>query len=68
VLERAGYDRSDPRLAQAEEASQSTKNVSRRHPIAYYYDAESVALVAAREQLVIDKYGYEPPALDSVSS
>ena len=67
VLERAGYDRSHPRVMQAEEASRSTKNVSRRHPIAYYYDADSVELVRAREQLVIQRYGYEPPALDNAS-
>lgn len=63
VLERAGYDPADPRVEKAEAASRSTKNVSRRHPISYYYDAESVALVEAREQLIVRRFGYRPPAL-----
>jgi hypothetical protein len=36
-------------------------NVSERRPARYYYDDETMALVAGRERYLIEKYGYHPP-------
>jgi hypothetical protein len=37
-------------------------NASRRAPAAHYHDDRTIALVAAREALVIANHGYEPPS------
>lgn len=36
-------------------------NVSRHRPSVEYYDAPTVALVAERERLIVDKHGYDVP-------
>ena len=38
-----------------------TNTSSKKFPAAYYYDEESIALVARREQLIINKFAYKPP-------
>lgn len=39
-----------------------TNASSRERDTAFYYDEESRALVAARDRLVVDRFGYRPPA------
>ena len=41
-------------------------NVSSRHPVEYYYDQETIDLVAKRDRFLIEKYHYTPPALKPV--
>jgi hypothetical protein len=61
ALKSVGYKMSDERRASIIAAASSRSNVSNHRPSADYYDDASIALVAAREHLVIEKHGYEPP-------
>lgn len=38
-------------------------NTSKRRDISYYYDSEAIELVRNQEQFIIDRFGYEPPAI-----
>jgi hypothetical protein len=40
-----------------------TNTSSRKRSAAYYYDEDTVRLVADRERFIVEKFGYEPPAL-----
>lgn len=40
-----------------------TNTSSKKYPAAYYYDAETINLVSDREQLIINKFGYQPPEI-----
>lgn len=42
-----------------------TNASSRKHGPRYYYDSESSDIIAERERLIIEKFGYAPPALDA---
>ncbi|MEL7310231.1 MAG: hypothetical protein AAFN07_01860 [Pseudomonadota bacterium] len=44
-------------------SSKKKTNTSERRPVGFYYDAETLALVARREAFVIERHGYEPPEL-----
>lgn len=35
----------------------------RKFPMANYYDQETIDLVSSRDQLIIDKFGYQPPLI-----
>ena len=39
------------------------KNKSEHREVGYYYNEETIQLVAEKEQLIIERYGYEPPQL-----
>jgi hypothetical protein len=59
VLKSAGHDiaqQAETRLRTAQKT-----NTSRHRPTSDYYDDETTALVAEREALIIEKYGYAPP-------
>lgn len=38
-------------------------NTSSRRQASYYYDAQSIDLVAQRDRYIIEKYGYQPPVV-----
>lgn len=60
ALQRAGFN--VPQAKQAEILSRPRTNTS-SHKLgpAHYYDADSEALVAARDKLIVDKFGYTAP-------
>lgn len=43
--------------------SQKKTNTSKRKPISFYYDQQTIDLVSKKEQFIINKYHYLPPAL-----
>lgn len=61
ALESAGCEVSAEERSALFEARQHKTNTSSRLPASHYYDRETLELVADREQLIIEKYGYEPP-------
>ncbi|MFU8816538.1 MAG: hypothetical protein ACNA7W_14415 [Pseudomonadales bacterium] len=61
-LQRAGLPLSPAQRRLVFSAGRTNRS-SWRAPIGFYYDAASVALVAARERLVIDRFGYQAPLL-----
>jgi hypothetical protein len=63
VLHVAGYTLNAEQLAALCNKEGGKTNVSERRAAAHYYDADTLALVAEREQYLISKYGYTPPAL-----
>jgi hypothetical protein len=62
VLERAGYALT-PRQAERIENAEPTNTSDRRHALADFYDDEAREIVAAREALIVRKYGYRPTGL-----
>jgi hypothetical protein len=60
ALDRAGIELSEDKKNRVNSISR-TNTSSKKHPAAYYYDAETTALVSQREQLIIDKFGYQAP-------
>ena len=44
-------------------ASRRTNTSSRRTDVAHYHDENTVSLIAERERLIIDKFGYSAPSL-----
>lgn len=62
VLEKCGLAISDE--AKGKVFSSGKTNISSRKQKAnYYYDSDALKLVYDREQLIIEKFGYKPPAL-----
>jgi hypothetical protein len=62
VLARAGYDLSAEQEAELVRQCHTKTNVSPHLSDREYYDDEALELVAQREQFLIGKYGYKPPA------
>ena len=61
TLIQAGHLLSPEQIAAIEQANRT--NTSRRQMTDFYYDAETIALVAEKERFIIEKYGYQPPEL-----
>lgn len=61
ALALAGVPLNDIQRRQLEEARNRKTNASKRLPMAHYYDAAAVALIAEKEALIIDQYEYRPP-------
>ena len=59
ALGRAGYALT-PRQTERIENAEPTNTSDRRHALELFYDDEARELVAAREALIIRKYGYRP--------
>ena len=59
VLHACGHDLDDACADRIRSTPRT--NVSCHRPIADYYDAETIDLVADRERLLVDKYGYAGP-------
>jgi len=61
AMAQAGYRLTPEQEAAVWSAGGHKTNASDRRPASYYYDDETVALVASRERLIIETYGYLPP-------
>lgn len=59
ALDSIGLDISDA-AKKATRAAPKTNTSSRKRSTSYYYDAYSIDLVAQRDKLIVDKFGYEP--------
>lgn len=62
ALEKAGYCVSTEQIEAIRNSGKT--NRSKRNKAAFYYDQESLDLVAERERFLIEKYAYAPPSLD----
>lgn len=62
VLARAGYELDDDQQAELHKRCSRKTNESPHRSDREYYDDASLELVATREQFLIDKYAYVPPA------
>ena len=63
VLREAGISLSDEQITSIRNKEGGKTNVSKRRPVGYYYDEETVALVEKRDRYLIEKYGYKAPIL-----
>jgi hypothetical protein len=61
VLDRAGYELTPEQDAVLHERCRQKSNVSPHLGVAEYYDDESLELVATRERVLIERYGYQVP-------
>jgi hypothetical protein len=63
VLARAGYELDPTQQATLTERTSGTerRNASQHRQWREYYDAASTALVARRDALVVERFGFEPP-------
>lgn len=62
LLDEAGVELSKQQKAEILNKEGGKTNASKRKPASFYYDAESLALVAQGDRYLIEKYGYRPPA------
>lgn len=60
TIKQAGYNLSDSQLNLIVQSSKTNK--SKHFDSAYYYDDETIDLVAEKEKFIIEKYSYEPPS------
>lgn len=65
LLESAGID-IDPRSRNEIAAMDRTNPSSRKKDLSFYYDRASSDLVADRDALIVNKYGYRPPEIKPV--
>ena len=65
ALEMAGNSLSAEQVTSIKDSGKT--NTSNRKKAAFYYDRQTVELVANREEFLIEKYGYEPPCLEAAS-
>ena len=63
VLRLAGYVLSEQQLQVIRNREAGKTNVSERKLAGFYFDEDTLALVAERDRYLIEKYGYEAPAL-----
>lgn len=61
ALEAAGYSLSDEQVSTIKSGAENRTNPSEHLPTEFYYDEETVDLVAKNEKLFIEKYAYSPP-------
>ena len=61
VMREAGYSFSDDQLAEIRNPQAIKTNVSERKPAEFYYDDETIELVAERDKYLIEKYQYQAP-------
>jgi len=47
--------------------NEKTNTSSRKHGPEYYYDRKSEDLIAEREKLIIEKFGYVAPSLRKIA-
>jgi hypothetical protein len=64
----ANYGVNNPKLVQAELLSRPKTNTSsKKHSPEYYYDIKTSNLVAEREKLIVEKFGYVAPNLEAAA-
>ncbi len=62
ILAESGSSLSEDQKEEIRNKNAGKTNVSERKPAVYYYDDETIALVAERERYLIEKYDYLAPA------
>ncbi len=62
ALQAAGVALDESQQTAIRQGKSGKTNTSRRKPASYYYDPQSIQLVADREAWLIEKYHYSPPA------
>ncbi len=62
TLQRCGVALSESQISRVHSGGKTNAS-SRSRPASYYYDPATLDLVARREQLIIDRFGYQPPEL-----
>ena len=61
ALQKVGYTLTAFQIEQIQQAKRT--NVSSHQAACYYYDADTLALIAEKERFLIEAYRYEPPTL-----
>ncbi len=61
ILRDTGITLTDEQLHSLMNKDEGKTNASRRKSMAYYYDSETIDLVAHGDKYLIDRYGYQPP-------
>ena len=64
ALHASGTELDDEQIDALRKSDGERTNASARRPASYYYDADTIALVAERDAYLIDKYGFAPPLID----
>ena len=61
VLKKIGYDLDENKIKFIHDNSKNKTFKSKHFDSSYYYDNETIDLVAKSEKFIIEKYGYKPP-------
>ncbi len=61
IMEQTGHRYPPAENADSKDGAAERTNSSKRRDAAFYYDDETIALVAEKERFIIDKYAYSPP-------
>lgn len=61
VLKKAGYNLDENKIKFIHDSSGSKTFKSEHYDSSYYYDTETIDIVANREKFIIEKYDYKPP-------
>jgi hypothetical protein len=61
ALTNAGYELGEDQIQIIKQGADNRTNPSDHLPTEFYYDEETVDLVARNEKLIIEKYSYSPP-------
>lgn len=64
IVEKAGYNPADEQIKKVIEKPKT--NASKRFETSFYYDMETLQMVAEREKFLIDKYKYKPPVIRAI--
>lgn len=65
AIDAAGVALDDSQRAAILESANNKTNTSKRRSAGFYYDAETLQLIAERERTIITRHGYTPPSLES---
>ncbi|MET0103937.1 MAG: hypothetical protein ABW072_02205 [Sedimenticola sp.] len=63
ALRQVGYSLSNREIEMIMQGEKNKTNKSKHHPTSYYYDTETIDLIADKDRLIIEKYGYKAPSL-----
>ena len=61
ALKKAGYELDENKIKFIYDSSEKKTFKSRHFESSYYYDRETIDLIATSEKFIIEKYGYKPP-------
>ena len=61
ILKKAGYELNEDKIKFIYDNAKVKTFKSKHYDISYYYDSETIDLVAKSEKFIIEKYGYKPP-------
>lgn len=64
VLKKVGYNLDENKIKLIYENSKKKTHKSKHYDSCFYYNKETVDLIAKSEKFIIEKYGYKPPSID----